>query len=350
MAQDVQEVRVFIASPSDVTKYRQITSNLIDEINEGLGVQGIPTRAKAVGWENVSPGVGADGQDVINQQVGDNFDIFVGILWHRFGTPTGRAESGTEEEFNRALEIHRRTPKRIKVLTYKCNEHTAPGSVDPDQLKKLNAFLERLRVAGVLYHSFDNEEQFAKKLRIDLLSALTTFGREWGGPQTTKHRKLSGRLLELHDAIKGPFRSSPVLRSLREQLEAAGIECLERLKTRSRRDLEDSEIDAATIDRIEEDFARYSGSLRDDDTPVTPLDELCLTPACRNAIEKSGITTRDELCSRSWNELMRSDLFVPSWVEEISLRLKEVGLELRETEEKRLTYDDVVTRPLQDRG
>jgi len=345
MAQDVQEVRIFIASPSDVVHYRKITSELIEEINGILHAQGSRIRGKAVGWETLSPGVGEDGQDVINRQVGDNFDIFVGILWHRFGTPTNRAESGTEEEFNRALELHRRSPNRIKVLTYKCN--VGPDdleSVDPVQLGKLNDFVKHLRAAGVFYQPFSTEEQFIKNLRLHLLTDLAAFGTKWGGKPTERHRSLTGRLLELHDEIDGPFRSSPVLRSLREKLEAAGIECKERLLNCSRQQLEEVDIDAATIDRIEEDLARYGRALRAHNTPVTPLDELALTPSSRNAIRQLGVTTPDELSSHSWNDLMRSGYFTPKWIEEISLRLQEHGLELRQTSEKRLTYAEALDR------
>ncbi|PYL26201.1 MAG: hypothetical protein DMF37_02915 [Verrucomicrobia bacterium] len=45
--------------------------------------------------------MGADAQDVINHQLAE-YDIFLGIMSCRFGSPTKRAHSGTEEEFNRA--------------------------------------------------------------------------------------------------------------------------------------------------------------------------------------------------------------------------------------------------------
>ena len=44
-------------------------------------------------------GLGIDAQDVINRQLGE-YDIFLGIMNTRFGSPTHRADSGTEEEFD----------------------------------------------------------------------------------------------------------------------------------------------------------------------------------------------------------------------------------------------------------
>lgn len=43
---------------------------------------------------------------MINEQIGD-YDIFVGIMKHKFGSPTLYADSGTEEEFNRAYDNYK---------------------------------------------------------------------------------------------------------------------------------------------------------------------------------------------------------------------------------------------------
>ncbi|MYD31374.1 MAG: DUF4062 domain-containing protein, partial [Nitrospira sp. SB0661_bin_20] len=61
-----------------------------------------------VRWETrTTPGFGKDPQDVINKQISDAYDIFIGIMWTRFGTPTPRAGSGTEEEFLRAYDRYK---------------------------------------------------------------------------------------------------------------------------------------------------------------------------------------------------------------------------------------------------
>ncbi len=54
-------------------------------------------------WEtHALPGAGRP-QEVITRAIGD-YDVFVGVMWRRFGTPTGRAGSGTEEEFENAYK------------------------------------------------------------------------------------------------------------------------------------------------------------------------------------------------------------------------------------------------------
>src|SRR6266850_1498313 len=97
--------RVFVASPSDVRVERDSMPSVINELNHTLEalVPHAASRLELVRWETHSfPGMGRP-QGLINEQIGE-FDIFVGILWQRFGTPTGKADSGTEEEFRRAYE------------------------------------------------------------------------------------------------------------------------------------------------------------------------------------------------------------------------------------------------------
>ena len=54
-------------------------------------------------WEtSTRPGIGSEPQDIINSQIGDEYDVFIGILWGRIGSPTSKADSGTLEEFERA--------------------------------------------------------------------------------------------------------------------------------------------------------------------------------------------------------------------------------------------------------
>lgn len=68
---------------------------------------------EVVDWENYATvGVGRP-QELITVQTlerfRDSLALVIGIMGQRFGSPTGKAESGTEEEFNWALESHRQT-------------------------------------------------------------------------------------------------------------------------------------------------------------------------------------------------------------------------------------------------
>ena len=93
MARQEHVLTVFAASPGDVEAERGKLEDVIRELNvtwsRELGI-----RLDLVRWEtHAYLGFGADGQDVINQEIPDDCDIFVGIMWCRYGTPTGRAGS-----------------------------------------------------------------------------------------------------------------------------------------------------------------------------------------------------------------------------------------------------------------
>ena len=102
MAKTHTLLQVFVASPSDITDERTLLADVVAEFNKTWGNRNGVT-LELLRWETDSrPGFGADAQEVINNQIGDEYDIFIGIMWGRFGSGTKRAESGTEEEFNRA--------------------------------------------------------------------------------------------------------------------------------------------------------------------------------------------------------------------------------------------------------
>lgn len=57
-------------------------------------------------WEhNTRPSFSGEySQATISDQLGNDYDLFVGIMNNKFGTKTNVAGSGTEEEFNNAYQ------------------------------------------------------------------------------------------------------------------------------------------------------------------------------------------------------------------------------------------------------
>lgn len=81
---------------------------------------------------------------MINEQL-ERYEVFVGIMWRRFGTPTGVADSGTEEEFLLAYESWKRT-KLPKIMLYFCEAPIPPPRSREElaQLTKIVEFRERI--------------------------------------------------------------------------------------------------------------------------------------------------------------------------------------------------------------
>ncbi len=172
MAKTHTTLQVFVASPSDMDDERSVLPHVVSEFNQTWGSpNGIIL--DLLRWETHShPGIGQDGQDVINNQIGDEYDIFLGLMWGRFGTPTNRAESGTEEEFQRAYARLTSEPGSVQIMFYFKDAGIPPSKINSEQLQKVQDFKKTIaKEYGALYHEFETTEQFQTKVRMHL-SAL----------------------------------------------------------------------------------------------------------------------------------------------------------------------------------
>jgi hypothetical protein len=73
--------------------------------------------------------------------------VFIGILWHRFGTPPNAVDTqhekeylaGTEEEFWTAYRLWQQFG-RPRLIMYRCIRAIPPDALDPDQYKLVKEF------------------------------------------------------------------------------------------------------------------------------------------------------------------------------------------------------------------
>ena len=111
-------ITIFVASPNDVTDERDSLDTIVHEVNSAHARR-TGVRLELLRWErDVSPAVGKDPQAVVNDQIPQDYDIFVGILWNRLGSPTSRADSGTVEEYEMAKERHDKDPNSVRLMLY----------------------------------------------------------------------------------------------------------------------------------------------------------------------------------------------------------------------------------------
>ncbi len=76
MAKQITTLSIFLASPSDVANERNIVKRVIDELNN-TSLKPFNIQLELLNWENSTfPSFGAYPQDVINNQIGDDYDIF----------------------------------------------------------------------------------------------------------------------------------------------------------------------------------------------------------------------------------------------------------------------------------
>jgi hypothetical protein len=177
VATQVTKLRIFVASPGDVADERAQLARVVEQVNQILGAL-VPESGlvlELIRWEtHVHPGLGADAQAVVNEQLQiGTYDVFVGIFWTRFGTPTPRAESGTEEEFRVAYEAWKRRGRAIQIMVYFCRSSAAIPDDEKavEQLRKVVRFREQLFREG-LARDYDEHADFADHVRRDLVLVL----------------------------------------------------------------------------------------------------------------------------------------------------------------------------------
>lgn len=184
-------LRIFLSSPGDLSDERKIYKTIIDESNDILSDSNSDIRLELVTWENDTyPSLGKDAQSIINEQIGDDYDIFVGLMWTRFGTPTPRAGSGTEEEFNLALDKLTSNPSNTRILFYfKDALPESLSKIDPEQLEKVNEFKKQLQSKGLLgtYNDIENFKEISRK---HLLKHAQDFRNGWGYSSSKKSKTI----------------------------------------------------------------------------------------------------------------------------------------------------------------
>jgi hypothetical protein len=124
-----------------------------------------------VGYETDSyPDLGSP-QDVINRQIPVDYDIFIGVMWKRCGTPTKTASSGTIEEYRRACE-KRKEGGLPRVMFYFCDEPIAiPSEEELTQLAEVLKFRHEVNEIG-LTSSYPSHTEFIEHVRGGLLRAI----------------------------------------------------------------------------------------------------------------------------------------------------------------------------------
>ena len=167
----IQEYNVFIASPGDVPEERAAARDVCRQLNEDPLIRKGNAAFRAVGWEEAFPEAGRP-QEIINRLVRD-CDLFVCLFHKRLGTPSGKEESGTLEEFLLAYDSWRELKKPHIMLYFKDVQIKSPAEFNDLQLKKV--FDLRGRVEGerlLLFDTFSETKDFRTKLTQHIKSWL----------------------------------------------------------------------------------------------------------------------------------------------------------------------------------
>lgn len=165
------EIRIFVSSPGDLKLERRLVAEVCRELSIAFDL-----RFRALLWEGggrSNPDVlpfpsdvtGQGAQAVLDRHLWDvlgGYDVYVGMIWRRMGTPTGKWRSGTEAEFRYALGAHQGTKRPGRIAFYqKLTRRGMPA--DPE----VGHFVEELQELG-LVQTFTNGSDLRRMLINDL--------------------------------------------------------------------------------------------------------------------------------------------------------------------------------------
>ena len=158
-------IEIMIASPSDVSKERNIIRDVISDWNvtnaRDRNVVLLP-----LSWEtHTSPEMRDRPQEIINRQLLYDADLLVAVFWTRLGSPTGVAPSGTVEE----IEKHLKADKPAMIYFSSVPVH--PDSIDNEQYSALKAFKESCKQKGLI-EEYETPEQFKDKFSRQLAQTV----------------------------------------------------------------------------------------------------------------------------------------------------------------------------------
>ena len=192
MPETLKKLRIFAASPSDVASERAKLETVVDSLKPMADY--LSLTLEVVDWREVVPDAGRPQQVIFDQLKPTSWDVFVGILWYRFGTPPGGKDpqtqkdylSGTEEEFRTVYRLWKKYHKP-RIMMYRCSR-PVPQEADFIQAQRVKDLFKEIQDPSggfrVLTQSFNTTESLQKLLLDNLQKLLIEYSEKEKTPIT----------------------------------------------------------------------------------------------------------------------------------------------------------------------
>lgn len=178
--QKFKKLRIFFAYSGDITAERDCVEKVVNRLQKPANESGYFLELKE--WRQVI-GMGRPQQVIFDSAEPETWDIFVGVLWQRFGSPPGAKhptkdiplESGTHEEFLAAYELWKKHGWP-RILFYRCVRPERLDQLDLDQISKVNDFFAEFQTAGDhpgIYRKYSSVEEFDHSVYDDIRELIT---------------------------------------------------------------------------------------------------------------------------------------------------------------------------------
>jgi hypothetical protein len=159
MARQATVYQVFVSSPSDVEDERKLIESAVSEWNQLNGADHGVLFEVVSGYTSVAPAFADRPQSVINDQIGEEYDIYLGLMWMSFGSDTGSAPSGTVEEFRIALNRFEREQNLYIGFFFKVSPPPDLRALDGSELSRVQDFKKSVGAAGGFYAEFSEDDE-----------------------------------------------------------------------------------------------------------------------------------------------------------------------------------------------
>jgi hypothetical protein len=161
--------RLLISAPGDVPSEDIATiTDAVARWNASYG-QNFGATVVPLHWGvNSAAQHGERPQAALNSQLVESADIVIALFWHRLGSDTGAAESGTVEE----IEEAHGAGAYVGIL--RCTRDY-PQSVDTDQLERLREFFERVGPQSLMLE-YGDEQSLSQHVEAIINQAIARAG------------------------------------------------------------------------------------------------------------------------------------------------------------------------------
>ena len=148
---------VLVSCPGDVLDYMEAIEESVGNFNRTFGpINNIEVAIKH--WSTDSyPQSGDRPQELLNKQLVRDCDAAIAIFWTRFGSPTGKYDSGTEEEIEEMLAMGK------QVFMYFLEATVTPSDLKKHQYQKVLDFKENYKDKGI-YATVKDKHKFQREL------------------------------------------------------------------------------------------------------------------------------------------------------------------------------------------
>ncbi len=320
--QKVNALRIVMASPGDVKAERDLVTYVAEELNAGIA-RDKGLRLDVWRWEtDVSPGFHPEGpQGLVDPVLKiEESDVFIGIFWTRFGTPTKDANSGTEHEFRKAFAAWQKQG-HPRIMFYFNTKPSAPKEkAEMQQWLKVIEFRQGFPFEG-LYATYESDLEFERKVRKDLTSVIQNLST----PQALAESRQPQIPVDSQPAQKAEEAEKERVRREQERLtrERAELDGKAKLKVQQETNLAEAKPATPVLDRAEviETFRRLAAFT----AKPTSTSNAADTKGVENfqaSLKKLPIAQPPPSANRQWGDLLNDATPVASPAGEQRLPLK----------------------------